>query len=428
MTLALNQTSPDNVLDYLDGYTVARRLREMADPAAPTYQPAWAALAENIGVRRRVYRGGRPAPPVCAARSADAGAFESPRNNRGRRRVPERFRRLPAPTPTSHFVANPLQKFPTADHPQEIVERYFETSDAAVDALRARGSRRGGFSVSRRCRAAGVRSDSAGGTLRLPTIHVLVPNHDKVLTGNQTFRRALAYGIGRQAILDAEVLGNLPIPGCQLISGPFPIGTRDNDPLAYAYDQRIPPRPYDPRLATTLVTLARRELEEVAKKRGTPLAAESRLVLSYPRNQLVRVSCQAIGQYLKVIGVECELRELPPGAWNDSTGQSDLVYMQVALWEPLTDARRLLAPTGVAAGGNEYVGMALRRLEASRNWREARTRLHELHRIVEEQVAIIPLWQTVNFLAYRKRLQGFTPRPLTLYEDVEQWHIAGEGP
>ena len=64
------------------------------------------------------------------------------------------------------------------------------------------------------------------------------------------------------------------------------------------------------------------------------------------------------------------------------------------------DARRLLAPAGVAAVRNEYVGMALRRLDAAGNWREARRRLHELHRIVHEQVAIIPLWQTVNYLAH----------------------------
>ena len=326
-----------------------------------------------------------------------------------------------------HFTANPRQKFPTEDYPREIVERYFESTDSAVNALRKGEVDAIDFLFPDD--AARLESDPNIQVLQysLPTIHVLVPNHDKVFTGNQTFRRALAYGIGRQAILDTEVLGKRQVPGCQLISGPFPLGVRENDPLAYAYDERIAPRPFDPRLATVLVTLARRELEEVAKKRGTQVPTDNKLILSYPRNQLARVSCQAIGQYLKVIGVECELRELPPGASVDVTGESDLVYMQVALWEPLTDARRLLAPTGVAAGGNEYIGLALQRLDAARNWRKARTRLLELHRIVAEQVAIIPLWQTVNFLAHRKRLQGLGLHPLVLYEDVEQWHLVGEG-
>ena len=51
LTLNLHQVASENVLDYLDGFTVARRLLEMADPASPTYQPAWASLAENVGVR-----------------------------------------------------------------------------------------------------------------------------------------------------------------------------------------------------------------------------------------------------------------------------------------------------------------------------------------------------------------------------------------
>ncbi len=93
------------------------------------------------------------------------------------------------------------------------------------------------------------------------------------------------------------------------------------------------------------------------------------------------------------------------------------------MWEPVIDARRLLAPQGIAALGNEYVGMGLRRLDTAKNWREARERLHELHRIVHEQVAVIPLWQTVNYLVYNRRLSGVGPRPLTLYQNVEQWQV-----
>ncbi len=72
------------------------------------------------------------------------------------------------------------------------------------------------------------------------------------------------------------MLGNQKVAGCQLISGPFPIGTRDNDPLAYAYDQRIAPRSYDPRLASILKTLARRELTEKAQKRGEEVPPETK--------------------------------------------------------------------------------------------------------------------------------------------------------
>ena len=167
------------------------------------------------------------------------------------------------------------------------MERYFETSEEAIGALR-----RGDIDVVDFLFPDDAARLAGDTTLRvvpyaLPTIHVLVPNHQKLFTANQTFRRALVYGINRQAILETEVLGNQKVAGCQLISGPFPIGTRDNDPLAYAYDQRIVPRSYHPRLASILNTLARRELKEKAQKRGEDVPPETK--------NRARVSRQPIG-------------------------------------------------------------------------------------------------------------------------------------
>jgi hypothetical protein len=425
LTLELNSAALTSAGTVLDGYRVARRVADLADPGSPAYQPAWAALAERVSVSD-VFKVSidlrRPhvLPEAMLQIRLDATSPE-----------------LSAPSPSDgpfalvgsddrdlHFVANPRYQFAYDNHPSEIVERYFETSEEAVGSLR-----RGDIDVVDFLFPDDAARLVGDATLRvvpyaLPTIHVLVPNHQKLFTANQTFRRALVYGINRQAILETEVLGNQKVAGCQLISGPFPVGTRDNDPLAYAYDQRIVPRSYYPRLASILNTLARRELKEKARKRGEDVPPETRIVLGYPGNQLARVTCQAISQYLAVVGITCELRELPPGADADATREMDLVYRQVAMWEPVVDARRLLAPTGVAEVGNEYVGMALRRLDAAKNWREARDRLHDLHRIVDDQVAIIPLWQTVNYLVYSQRVSGIGPRPLTLYQDVEQWQVA----
>ena len=109
-------------------------------------------------------------------------------------------------------------------------------------------------------------------------------------TANQTFRRALLYGINRQAILETEVLGNNKIAGCQVISGPFPVGTRDNDPLAYAYDERIATAVVlsasgiDPQDAGTSRTAGD------CQKRGEEIPSEIKLVIGYP-GQSDRSSC-----------------------------------------------------------------------------------------------------------------------------------------
>ncbi len=425
LTLELNPPAEPAGPAALDGYAVARRVTQMADPRSDLYQPAWAALAERVCVRdvwrvdidlRRPHVLPEAMLQIQLTTTASDPSVMEPGDGP--------FLRAPGNGPDRHFVAHPACKFAYDNHPREIVERHFASSDEALGALR-----RGDIDIvdfllpDEATRLAGDKTVRVV-PYALPTIHLLVPNHRTVFTSNQTFRRALLYGINRQAILETEILGNQKVPGYQVISGPFPVGTRDNDPLAYAYDQRVAARSYNPRLASILNTLARRELTEKADKRGESVPPETRIVLGFPDSQLARITCQAISQYLSVIGITCELRELPPDADAATLDELDLVYRQVAMWEPVVDARRLLAPRGVAEVGNEYVGMALRRLDAAKNWREVRERLHDLHRIVDEQVAIIPLWQTVNYLVHSRRVDGVGQRPLTLYQDVEQWQVA----
>ncbi len=409
------------------GYDVSARVLAMADPASPLYDPSWASLTQAVGVEdvfkvhidlRRPHVLPEAMLQIQLDKKSDDPSLLSPGDGP--------YLLADSPDEDLHFVANQHYPFPGNENPAEIVERYFPTSEDAISALR-----RGDIDMIDYLfpdDAARLKNDEALNveSYALPTIHVLVPNYSNPFTANQTFRRALIYGIDRQTILNAEVLGNNKIAGCQLISGPFPPGTRDNDPLAYAYDSRITPQSYYPRLAAILRALAHRELREIAKKRNEEIPDEIRLVIGYPGNQIARVACQAIAQYLQVVGIVCELRELPAGMSTDPTGEVDLLYVQVAMWEPVIDARRLLAPQGVAALENEYVGMALRRLDAAKNWREARERLHELHRIVHEQVAVIPLWQTVNYLVHSRQIRGVGPLPLTLYQNVEQWQVTGK--
>lgn len=424
LTLQLSEVGNAEGGVQADGYDVSKRVLAMADPQSPKYDPAWASLiratrVEEVFQVQIDLRRPHVLPEAMLQLRLDVNATDpdAVRPSEGPYMLAE------APDDDVHFVTNPRYPFPAKNHPSEIVERYFATSEDAISALR-----RGDIDVIDYLfpdDAVRLQGDETLSVVpyALPTIHVLIPNYNNPFLANQTFRRAVLYGINRQAILESEVLGNNRISGCEVISGPFPIGTRDNDPLAYAYDSRIAPRAYYPRLASILKTLAHRSLREMAKKRDEEIPSEIRLVIGYPGNQIARVACQAITQYLQVIGVECELRELPPGTSDDPTGEVDLLYQQVAMWEPVIDARRLLAPKAGTAVMNEYVGMALRRLDTAKNWREVRQRLHDVHRTVHEQVAVIPLWQTVNYMVYSRRLSGIGPAPLTLYQDVEQWQV-----
>ncbi len=81
----------------------------------------------------------------------------------------------------------------------------------------------------------------------LPSVHMLVPCSDHKFIADRNFRRALQYAINREDILNGELLQNRTIPGCRVVSGPFPAGLEVSDPLGYAYDEKIEARSYQPK-------------------------------------------------------------------------------------------------------------------------------------------------------------------------------------
>ncbi|HEX3602413.1 MAG TPA: hypothetical protein VHU84_19820, partial [Lacipirellulaceae bacterium] len=56
------------------------------------------------------------------------------------------------------------------------------------------------------------------------------------------------------------------------------------------------------------------------------------------------------------------------------------------------------------------------------NWKDVRARLAELHEITNHELPVIPLWQTVNYFAYRTTVRNIGDSPITLYQNVEQWN------
>lgn len=67
--------------------------------------------------------------------------------------------------------------------------------------------------------------------------------------------------------------------------------------------------------------------------------------------------------------------------------------------------------------------LALDRLDGARNWNDVRTRLYEIHDIASTDLPVIPLWQTVNYFAYRQELSGISPQPVQLFQDLADWQL-----
>lgn len=418
-----SQTNPNGI----DGFDISRRVLALGDRTSPEYRPVFGWLLDTVSVEEVDHVDVRlrvphvlpqallqvPLLPPPAAASAGVLAEED-----GMYRFALRDRG------DVRFTVN--SEDPKLAGAYDIFEHHYADSRAASHALR-----RGEVDVLDRVFPADVaRLEREPNVVvqpyALPTMHLLLPNPDNEFTNNKTFRHALVYGIDRQSILDSVLLEGSRIEGCKVVSGPFPPGITASDSWAYGYDTQIEPRKYEPRLALTMVELAKRELTNLAKKRGRPAPQLKTLTLAHPAEDIARAACETIVEQLALVGVEVKLKELPPGETSDASGEWDLLFSEVAMWEPFVDASRLLGMETVARTRGDYVRAAQQRLEMAPNEAEGRRRLRELHLAMHHDVTVIPLWQMVNHRAHLRSITGLGESALYLYHDVAQWRRAAE--
>lgn len=303
-----------------------------------------------------------------------------------------------------YFAAGPQQ-------PKEIVERYFQDGREAFKALRT-----GRIAVLDRVNPWNVGDVRGYDFLEAkpyshPTLHVLRVNPNNPLFKRRIMRRAIVHAIDRNEILK-KLLGGPLVAGNQVLAAPFPA----------ELDPTLKPQPSQPALAYTLKNVAIAQENAVRKERMEKLLDDENveLVLAHPADDLARVAGRAIKDQLQVIGINVSLVEVPPGQRLDSV-QYDLAYTELAVLEPLLDARRLFGADGLAGNSSAYMRLALRDLDEAADWRTARAQLLEINRLAAQDLPMLPLWQITDHYAYNKALVGLSDNPLTLYQNVETW-------
>ena len=155
-----------------------------------------------------------------------------------------------------------------------------------------------------------------------------------------------------------------------------------------------------------------------------------------PDNAVATFACNLIKQDLKLIGVTAELRVLPPGTTIPPDKNYDLLYAEIVMEEPLVDARTLLVDSGLFTELTSPVEHALRELDGSTSWSDARSRLHDLHFQCDSESIVLPLWQITEHYAHHRNVQGITrvnlrassskPGVTNFYENVDRWRIVPE--
>ena len=134
------------------------------------------------------------------------------------------------------------------------------------------------------------------------------------------------------------------------------------------------------------VTLKQKEVEdEVAKQSmatveegeqpatpqdpNVPQVEMPTVVLAYPATETIAASCKIIAQQWRAIGVETELRPLPPGVMIPEDDNYDLVYVETQMQEPLIDAYRLFGRGGLSKVTDPTIEQALRNLDTAYSWK-----------------------------------------------------------
>jgi len=407
------------------GLDVSRRLLAVANPQEGCYRADWAELLDSVAVEN-VYRVEahllRPhVLPGALLQTVlvpygSPGESPDPRQSIGPYTGDSRSKNeVLYLANKGYFAAGPNQ-------PDEIVERHFQKGADAIRALQSRRvdvlDRVAPWSLDR-LRSA---DDLIVTAYAMPLVHCLVPNMRKPLMARRRFRRALVYGINREAIL-RHLLSGREVSGCRVISGPFPARRSHDDPLAYAYDDSIKPRGYDPRLAIGLAAVAAEAVAAEKDKRSTEPMAAVNLVLAHPPHEIARVACAALRRQLRPVGIQISLRELAADADEMMPEDVDLLYAELAIWEPVVDARRLLGSEGPAGGASPYMRLALRQLQQATDWPQVGEKLRHIHRIAHDEVSVVPLWQLTDHFAYHRALTGLGTRPVSLYQNIEKWHL-----
>ncbi|MCH2115284.1 MAG: ABC transporter substrate-binding protein [Pirellulales bacterium] len=439
---------------------IAVQLLRMSDPASLSYQVGLGGLLKTVGIDEGQHvqikwhlSHVRPEALLQMPLEQVLGGNKPPlayhafqeENQLDRIRYSRRAAADPR-APTENPLRPSGRQSPQVAGPKTIIERVIPNEQEAIDAL-LQGDvdaldRIPPWQVERLRESKKIIVDF----YRLPTVHVLIPNYANPLLGCREFRRALCYGIDRKRILNELILGGQPAPGFGVLSGPLPRGSTQSDPIGYAYDPVISPLPYEPRLAAVLAKVARlsvakkasalaantaakksgKEIENTSEKTPVPQnaveVAAQPLVLAFAPDALARSACQTIKRQLDAIGIPIELRELAP-RMGPLPDDYDLFYTDLAIWEPLVDARQLLGPHGRAGNCSAAMSLALERVDRAQNWKEARTRLQHVHQISKSDLPVIPLWQTINAFAYRQTLQGIGKSPVSLYQNLSEWKV-----
>ena len=400
---------------------IASRLLEHANSESPSYVPAWAKILESVAVDG-------PDRVVIQLRRAfvrPAALARFPYSNRQEDGQPDQdgiyvMTSRSATEATFQFNDQRYKREPAKQYPV-LIEEFYPASSDAVDALI-----RGEVDVVDRPALADIPKLRAAKGIEvrpyaIPTVHFLVPKIRGEYENSLQLIRSLSTGIDREGIVN-DVFGGAEIDGCEALSGPFPIGSDDYDQVSYGYDLKVKALPFQQRLSMVLAHMSR-----TSKTKSFPegRSGPPTIVLAHPSGSLASAACRKIKQSWEESGILTTLRPLDETVSFPEDDNWDVLYVEAAIEEPLTDAARVMGTYGIASKVSSPVEQSLQSLGYTESWQDASRTLRRIHRQVSNDLSVIPMYQIKEHFAFRKNVYGIGRDLIHLYQNIERWKIEG---
>ena len=399
----------------INAFELSSRLLSRAQAGSPNYSSNWAKVVDRVFVEDESKVSFtlkspfvRPEALLGMTYQDSATAFDGP------------YVQTSQADDITTFEVNPAYVSEGTNQHPVIVEQLFGSASEAVDELI-----QGNIDVVDRVSIGDVERLKENPKIgvrpyALPTVHLLIPKiRSEELGEDLYFRSGLSHLIDRNLVVNDVICNGNLIDGCTPISGPFPLGTADNDQISYGYDVKSNPIAFNEALGGVLTDLS---MQPKPPKREIRLKAPS-LTIAHPQSSVAANACNAIARTWTQAGFPTETRPLKPGESIPEDPNWDFLYMEIAIEEPLADARKLIGSSGVATDVSAPIEQTLRRLDYARSWRSACADLRRLHRQIRVDLSVIPLWQVTEFYAFRNSARNLGRDIIHLYQNVDRWKI-----
>ena len=411
----------DTMVPRTSANEVASRLLDHADDASPNYIPAWAKILGAVSVDGSDRVSIELRKPF--VRPAALARFQYRDRKPDGQPVQDGIYALAdskGDENTFEFNSDFFTKQPDEQHPT-LIEKYYRASSDAVDALI-----RGEVDVVDRPSISDIPKlrEAKGIEVRpyaIPTVHFLVPKVRGDYEGSLQLVRALSTAVNREGIIN-DIFDGADIDGCEALSGPFPIGSDEYDQVSYGYDLKVKSLPYQQKLSVVLGNMAK---TTKTKKYPNGRPSDPTIVLAHPAGSLATAACQSIRQSWIEAGIKTTLRALPESVSYPENDNWDVLYVEAAIEEPLTDATRIMGSYGIAKKVSAPVSQSLQSLGYAESWQQASRTLRRIHRQVSNDLSVIPLYQIQEHYAFRKNVYGIGRDLIHLYQNIGRWRIEG---